>query len=1406
MSRYNSDKDLSPEEQQQLLAEARANGYRAGQQAGRDHGYTVGYQKGISGGVLSTADTLVTLRKALQGVWVKSDDTLRPPPEQPDENDAPLKPSATPTPKYKPQRKPKAPDWGKDSTTQALMTAVTKAPHDRVARAALSDHLEENDAHHDPMTLHLLQNHDGPVYVGTHKGKVWAGEHAPLGTKKNTIHPDDQTLLHGPTGTVAIIRGETKNTDDNASEFPVKPEYHYLVHALVPNSGFSGGFSRNILPSHEDSAFRVDNPRSFFNNDIKQAMQVAHRFAFAPRPLPTDTEHKAFRRFLKARENTNSGDVDHDQYAQSPNDKGAKPDHTIQGDSSTGEQTIHATHQPVGADGKGKEFNTNIRVVNNSHATGRIQTTHIGKDHRLEHIGDSNGKGQQVTFAVRDADTGGVRQLQYRINGNNHTVTLSGHRPEYTPENPQTIYHYEPPRGRNRNNAWGGPSASLPDIQPMNNFHEHHAWLPLVNWLSEKLPTNVNGGIDMLDAYSHARAKEDGHPIYSHQFRQESLSPQTVTIHESVNQDPSKHSKYLMLRSYDDGSHMVWPYANPDGGGTQYKIQPGTELASMAEHMRDNHIGSELHPILDAIHDHGRDHVGNDATDSINHWINHVYSVQAQNKSLRRFLKAREMPDLDAAMDRPSVQQIIDSTPHEERGKALRDATHISHQDLKDHLMKVAGKKDLAKKSPNELRSMIVDHHRYAEVNDHAAPATTPAPAPSAKPKRGGKKQQAQADVAPTPKASGVQPFVTHAYHHLEPADSAEIMQLIRGKRASSPGTHGKIVTSLVRKLRGKLPPDIAHSLMNATPQEIKPLINLMQDDAAPVAPKTLAPKPAAPPQKPKQLAPSPDTQYPDVSLEPSGTEEYAPSPVPTKPSRGESYTPPKLQSKIVTRPDGTKIVHAYPHEGSPIEDRLTWAQDHEQDRIPYLYRVGRALVQAGYQPSMGVKMDPPNTEGMTPDQAQTAKQNHDNIRQELMAHQALHDLAGGRLFAERPELYDKVLEATHHPGDDGAENKHGALNADELEHLVKIKMDHVGNLKGKPLDHHLRIKDNDINVMQRKFPNRDFHGLTPEVLQQITPRGEGLPKPRTGKKSLGGFLRRLTGSKQDSAPPAPTPQPDKIASLPTDKKMAMMGALREHLQNHDVDVQAVPLGKQYNMLPGFASAYDKAQGESDPDAAKQMLYDAAGKLVEQHKLPKGKPFDPDATVTHNPAQGSPSGTLGSSIPQQQIKTIANKPPKTLQPPPKMPDSHLDAMDEIMGPIEQHSTKELQDLAYSLGIPDSRSMAHHDLLNAINDHHERLLGLSAPNGTYDPHAIVVHHTAERDRHKDAAAVMQKNQEHWQAIHDQITGDPDHPKNNPETLRHIKNAIRIAKIKSDNHTAEANEHHRIARWLQMGGDE
>lgn len=1012
MSR-NNDTDLSPEEQQQLLAEARANGYRAGQQVGREHGYTTGYQKGISGGVLSTADTLVTLRKALQGIVVKSDSgELRPPPEQPDENDAPLRPSANPLPKYKPQRKPKAPDWSKDPTTQALMTAVTKTPHDLGARSALSDHLEENDAHHDPMTLHLLANHDGPVYVGTHKGKVWAGEHAPFTwdeVRNKADHPDNTVSLMAHPDAM-VDRGYGLHNEVNG------PSGNYLIlsapgayHPTLGETRDYGIVQRTNDPRNHFESVEKDGYELF--DSLDDARKHAHTLAFAPRALPTDTEHKAF----------------------------------------------------------------------------------------------------------------------------------------------------------------------------------------------------------------------------------------------------------------------------------------------------------------------------------------------------RRFLKAREMPDLDAAMDRPSVQQIIDSNPHEERGKALRSASHISHQDLKDHLMKVAGKGDLSKKSPNDLRSMIVAHHRREELTSHTAPATTPTPAPTTKPKRGGKKQQAPADVAPTPKATGVQPFVTHAYHHLEPADSAEIMQLIRGKRASSPGTHNQIVNAVVRKLRGKLPPDIAHSLMNATPQEVKPLIALMRDDAAAAAPKTLTPKPSTP----KQATPrNPANHYPDVSLEPTGPAEYAPTPVPSQPQRGADFTPPPLQSKIVTRDDGTKFVHAYPHEGSPIEDRLTWAQDHERDRIPYLYRVGRALIQGGYQPAMSVRMDPPNTEGMTPYQAHQAKQNYDTKRQELMAHQALHDLAGGKLFAERPELYDKVMADTH-VLNQGAESMHGALNADEIERLVKMKMAHVGSLKGQPLYHHLRIKDNDIGVMQKEFPNRDFHGVTPEVMQNIPKRGEGLPKPGTGKKSLGSFLRRITGGKQ------------------TDPEQTVPNS-----PNHVPQSQQTDTGVDIPDTPSSS-----AQTPERVQAAKEYFA-----KVQSYK---------DKLKSEAPA------TLSAPTPPPPPP-----PPSTLKPPTqtKMRPSHVAAMDAIMGPVEKHNTKELQDLAAGLGIEDARSMEHHDLLNTLNDHNERVLGIVAPDGTYSRTGIIAHHSAERDRLDAQSTALRRYADHLQSLHDQIESNPDHPHNNYETLRYIKNAIRISRRKAEQHRAEAYEHRRTMRWHETGPDD
>lgn len=45
---------------------------------------------------------------------------------------------------------------------------IAKMPEDRVRRGALADWLEERGHHHDDLTLHLLREHEGPVFLARH--------------------------------------------------------------------------------------------------------------------------------------------------------------------------------------------------------------------------------------------------------------------------------------------------------------------------------------------------------------------------------------------------------------------------------------------------------------------------------------------------------------------------------------------------------------------------------------------------------------------------------------------------------------------------------------------------------------------------------------------------------------------------------------------------------------------------------------------------------------------------------------------------------------------------------------------------------------------------------------------------------------------------------------------------------------------------------------------------------------------------------------------------------------------------------------------------------------------------------------------------------------------------------------
>lgn len=53
------------------------------------------------------------------------------------------------------------------SDRDTFADAVNKSPHDRVARGAFADFLEENEHPADWDTLRVLREHDGPVYAET---------------------------------------------------------------------------------------------------------------------------------------------------------------------------------------------------------------------------------------------------------------------------------------------------------------------------------------------------------------------------------------------------------------------------------------------------------------------------------------------------------------------------------------------------------------------------------------------------------------------------------------------------------------------------------------------------------------------------------------------------------------------------------------------------------------------------------------------------------------------------------------------------------------------------------------------------------------------------------------------------------------------------------------------------------------------------------------------------------------------------------------------------------------------------------------------------------------------------------------------------------------------------------------
>lgn len=118
------------------------------------------------------------------------------------------------------------------------LAALAIAPHDRVTRGAFSDWLEERGLHHDDLTLHHLQLHDGPVFAMRHprSGKVVAmpgrqvtsleglREHMAANGITRPVHPDgleDFEFFHG-TGGIAVLH-RSSDTD------------HYGVSLFTPD-------------------------------------------------------------------------------------------------------------------------------------------------------------------------------------------------------------------------------------------------------------------------------------------------------------------------------------------------------------------------------------------------------------------------------------------------------------------------------------------------------------------------------------------------------------------------------------------------------------------------------------------------------------------------------------------------------------------------------------------------------------------------------------------------------------------------------------------------------------------------------------------------------------------------------------------------------------------------------------------------------------------------------------------------------------------------------------------------------------------------------------------------------------------------------------------------------------------